>query len=86
MLERFAAERSYRKVFLNYPDSWRTLFGAFLFRVGPASLMGIDLNELLLQGLERWQTNAELRSHFPKIRELHSGWRSVSLPQETGTS
>lgn len=51
MLERLAVERSYRKVFLNYPDIGGRYSALSYFGLVPASLMGIDLDELL-QGLE----------------------------------
>ncbi len=49
MLERLAVERSYRKVFLNYPDIGGRYSALSYFGLAPASLMGIDLNELLLR-------------------------------------
>jgi glucose-6-phosphate isomerase len=47
MLERLAEERSYRKIFLNYPDIGGRYSALSYFGLVPASLMGIDLNELL---------------------------------------
>ncbi|MGA2402247.1 MAG: glucose-6-phosphate isomerase [Syntrophobacteraceae bacterium] len=49
MLERLALERSYRKVFLNYPDIGGRYSALSYFGLVPASLMGIDLDELLLR-------------------------------------
>jgi glucose-6-phosphate isomerase len=49
MLERLAAERSYRIVLLNYPDIGGRYSALSFFGLAPASLMGIDLNELLLR-------------------------------------
>jgi len=49
MLERLAEERSYRKVFLNYPDIGGRYSALSYFGLAPASLMGIDLDELLLR-------------------------------------
>ena len=49
MLERLAEERSYRKVFLNYPDIGGRYSALSYFGLVPASLMGIDLDELLLR-------------------------------------
>ena len=48
--------------------------------------MGIDINELLLQGFPGQQMNAGLRGPFPKIPELPSGRRSAPLPQAAGIS
>jgi len=49
MLERLAAERSYRIVLLNDPDIGGRYSALSFFGLAPASLMGIDLNELLLR-------------------------------------
>ncbi len=49
MLERLAAERSYRKVFLNYPDIGGRFSALSYFGLAPAALVGIDLSELLLR-------------------------------------
>jgi glucose-6-phosphate isomerase len=49
MLERLAAERSYRKIFLNYADIGGRYSALSFFGLAPAALMGIDLNELLLR-------------------------------------
>jgi glucose-6-phosphate isomerase len=49
MLERLAEERSYRKVFLNYSDIGGRYSALSYFGLAPASLMGIDLDELLLR-------------------------------------
>ncbi len=49
MLERLAVERSYRKIFLNDPDIGGRYSALSYFGLAPASLMGIDLNELLLR-------------------------------------
>ncbi|HIJ77078.1 MAG TPA: glucose-6-phosphate isomerase [Deltaproteobacteria bacterium] len=48
-LERLAAERSYRKVFLNYPDIGGRYSALSFFGLAPASLIGIDLDELLVR-------------------------------------
>ena len=49
MLERLARESSYRKVFLNYSDIGGCYSALSYFGLAPASLMGIDLNELLMR-------------------------------------
>ena len=49
MLERLAGERSYRKILLNFPDIGGRYSALSYFGLAPASLMGIDLNELLLR-------------------------------------
>ena len=49
ILERLAAERAYRKVFLNYPDIGGRYSALSYFGLAPAALMGIDLDELLLR-------------------------------------
>ena len=49
MLERLAVERSYRKVFLNYPDIGGRYSALSYFGLATAALMGIDINELLLR-------------------------------------
>ncbi len=49
MLERLAVERSYRKIFLNYPDIGGRYSALSYFGLATASLMGIDANELLLR-------------------------------------
>ncbi len=49
MLERLALERSYRKIFLNWPDIGGRYSALSYFGLAAASLMGIDLNELLLR-------------------------------------
>ena len=49
MLERLAVERSYRKVFLNYPDIGGRDSALSYFGLATAALMGIDINELLLR-------------------------------------
>ncbi len=49
MFERLAAERYYRIVLLNYPDIGGRYSALSFFGLAPASLMGIDLNELLLR-------------------------------------
>ncbi len=49
MLERLAVERSYRKIFLNYPDIGGRYSALSYFGLATASLMGIDVNELLLR-------------------------------------
>jgi glucose-6-phosphate isomerase len=49
MLERLAAERSYRKVLLNDPDIGGRYSALSFFGLAPAALMGIDLDELLLR-------------------------------------
>jgi glucose-6-phosphate isomerase len=49
MFERLAVERSYRIVLLNYPDIGGRYSALSFFGLAPASLMGIDLNELLLR-------------------------------------
>ena len=49
MLERLAVERSYRKVFLNYPDIGGRYSALSYFGLATAALMGIDVNELLLR-------------------------------------
>jgi glucose-6-phosphate isomerase len=48
-LESLAAERSYRRVFLNYPDIGGRYSALSYFGLAPAALMGIDLSELLLR-------------------------------------
>ena len=48
-LERLGAERSYRKVFLNYPDIGGRYSALSFFGLAPASLIGIDLDELLVR-------------------------------------
>jgi glucose-6-phosphate isomerase len=52
MLERLAAERSYRKVFLNYADIGGRYSALSFFGLAPASLIGIDLDELLVRALK----------------------------------
>ncbi|SPJ15888.1 Glucose-6-phosphate isomerase (fragment) [Syntrophobacter sp. SbD2] len=52
MLARLAAERSYRKVLLNYPDIGGRYSALSFFGLAPAALMGIDLDELLLRALK----------------------------------
>lgn len=47
MLAKLAEERSYRKIFLNYPDIGGRYSALSYFGLVPAGLMGIDLNELL---------------------------------------
>ncbi len=47
MLERLGNERSYRRVFLNYPDIGGRYSALSYFGLVPAALMGIDLSELL---------------------------------------
>lgn len=49
MLERFAVERSCRKVFLNDPDVGGCYSALSSFGLVPASVMGIDLSELLVR-------------------------------------
>jgi glucose-6-phosphate isomerase len=53
MLERLAGDRSYRKVLLNYPDIGGRYSALSFFGLAPASLMGIDLNELLFRASKR---------------------------------
>jgi glucose-6-phosphate isomerase len=52
MLERLAAERSYRKVLLNYSDIGGRYSALSFFGLAPASLIGIDLDELLLRAIK----------------------------------
>ncbi len=52
MLERLAAERSYREILLNYPDIGGRYSALSFFGLAPAALMGIDLDELLLRALK----------------------------------
>jgi glucose-6-phosphate isomerase len=52
MLDRLAAERSYRKVLLNHPDIGGRYSALSFFGLAPAALMGIDLDELLLRALK----------------------------------
>lgn len=49
ILERLAGERSYREVFSNYPDIGGRYSALSYFGLVPASVMGIDLSELLLR-------------------------------------
>lgn len=50
-LVRLAKERSYRRIFQNFPDIGGRYSAFSLFGLVPASLMGVDAAELLIRGL-----------------------------------